>query len=448
MSIYISISQMVDFLVASSGNHEAILAFLVRHKEHLNRAVALLGTLSAKDLRDIQMDILEDSYLAKSDELCPRVEDEMITRPFKQFFEKKFSAQGFKSEPARLVEWVKQNIRINPDRKALQIAQTPIGIWRSRLTDARSRKIFFVDVARSLGIDARVDAVTKKTQYRENGKWIDVDSDAESKLQAAPLGTLRLRYTDNGAVDDPKYYSHFTLTRINKDGSTSLLEYPEEGITWGNTFKKGVDLDEGDYALVSGTRLANGGVLSEMQIFHVKQGDTTLVDMHLRSSSSEVTVKGNFDSESKFVLLDGFAKGKLDRSTVKEVSILSQTDRGYFVMGLVGVVQEPTNHALKDIAKVAQVFEKWNRPMLLLFEDEASARKFSLSEFPGLPKNIIFGIDKDGVIRKQMVANMKLKNANLLPIFTISDTFNRVVYLSQGYTIGIGEQMESVIKRL
>ena len=169
---------------------------------------------------------------------------------------------------------------------------------------------------------------------------------------------------------------------------------------------------------------------------------------HLRSSSSEVTVKGNFDSESKFVLLDGFAKGKLDRSTVKEVSILSQTDRGYFVMGLVGIGQEPTNHALKDIAKVAQVFEKWNRPMLLLFEDEASARKFSLSEFPSLPKNIIFGIDKDGAIRKQMVANMKLKNANLLPIFTISDTFNRVVYLSQGYTIGIGEQMESVIKRL
>ena len=471
--------KMIDFLVASSGNHEVILAFLVRHKDQLNRAIALLGTLSAKDLRDIQMDILEDNFLAKSDELCPRVEDEMIIQPFKQFFEKEFGkkrtivatdvlsisskpikvkqslAQTFKNEPARLVDWVKQNIRINPDKKALQIAQTPIGVWRSRLTDARSRKIFFVDVARSLGIEARVDAVTKKTQYKENGKWIDVDFDAESKLQAAPQGTLKLRYEDNGAVDDPKYYSHFTLTRINKDGSTSLLEYPEEGITWSNTFKNGVDLDEGDYALVSGTRLANGGVLSEMQIFHVKQGDTTLVDMHLRSSSTEVTVKGNFDSESKFVLLDSSAQGVFssaqevfDTKGAKEVSILSQTGRGYFVMGLIGVGQEPTNHALKDIAKVAQIFEKWNRPMLLLFEDEAAARKFRLSEFPGLPKNIIFGIDKDGAIRKQMVANMKLKNANLLPIFTISDTFNRVVWLSQGYTIGLGEQLETIIKKL
>ena len=306
--------KMVDFLVASSGNHEVILNFLVQHKDNLNRAIALLGTLSAKDLRDIQVDILEDNFLAKSDQLCPRVEDEMIILPFKQFFEKEFEkmlttittdangtfskpikvkqslAQTFKNEPARLVEWVKQNIRINPDKKALQIAQTSIGVWRSRMTDARSRKIFFVDVARSLGIDARVDAVTKKTQYKENGKWIDVDFDGESKLQAAPQGTLKLCYVGNGAVEDPKYYSHFTLARINKDGSTSLLEYPEEGITWCNTFRNGVKLDEGDYALVSGTRLANGGVLSEMQIFHIKQGNTSVVDMHLRSSSTEITV--------------------------------------------------------------------------------------------------------------------------------------------------------------
>ena len=454
--------KMVSFLVASSGNHEVILNFLVQHKDKLNRAIDLLATLSAKDLRDIQMDILEDNFFAKSDQLCPRVEDEMFILPFKQFFEKEFEkirttittdtngtfsktikvkqslAQTFKNEPARLVEWVKQNIRINPDKKALQIAQTPIGVWRSRMTDARSRKIFFVDVARSLGIEARVDAVTKKTQYKENGKWIDVDFDGESKLQVAPQGTLKLSYTDNGAVDDPKYYSHFTLTRINTDGSTSLLEYPEEGITWYNTFRNGVKLDEGDYALVSGTRLANGGVLSEMQIFHIKQGNTTTVDMHLRSSSTEITVKGNFDSESKFTLLEAG----------NQVSVLSQTGRGYFVMGLIGVGQEPTNHALKDIAKVANVFDKWSRPIVLLFEDEASAKKFRISEFPGMPKNIIFGIDKDGKIRKQIVDNMKLQNANLFPIFTISDTFNRVVFLSQGYTIGLGEQLEAVINKL
>ncbi len=458
-----SVSNLMNFLQKASGNHAVILDFLKLHKEHLARAIKLLSTLSDKDLRDMQMDILEDNFNAKSDQLSPRVENEMIITPFKQFFEKTFEnekcskgvcsqlgmkfdkkmkvtsmADLFRENPHALVLWVKENIRLNPDKKALQIAQTPIGVWNSRLTDERSRKIFFVDVARSLGIDARVDAVTKKTQYKQGGgEWIDVDFDLQSSSTVSPKGLLKLDYQANKAVDDPKYYSHFTLTRINPDGSTSLLEYPEEGITWSNTFKNGVELDEGDYALVSGTRLANGGVLSEMQMFHVKHGETTEVNLHLRTSETEVTVIGNFDSESKFNLLNA-----------KNVSLLSQTGRGYFIMGLIGVGQEPTNHALKDIAKVAKVFEDWNRPIVLLFEDEESAQKFRISEFPGLPNNIIFGIDKDGSIRKQVVDNMKLTNANLLPIFTISDTFNRVVWISQGYTIGLGEQLEAVIKKL
>ena len=431
--------KVTDFLVASSGNHAVILDFLVKHKDNLDRAIALLSTLSAKDLRDMQMDILDDSFNAKSDQVSPRVEDEMIIHPFKQFFEKTFSkkdAEKFRKDPAQLVAWVKANIRLNPDKRALEIAQTPVGVWNARLTDNRSRKVFFVDVARSLGIEAQVDPVTKKTQYKKGGEWIDVDFDANGQVTVGK-GTLVLDYKNNGTVDDPKYYSHFTLTRINEDGSTRLMEYDEGGITWSNTFKKGVTLDAGIYALVSGTRLANGSVLSAMQIFRVEADKTTKVEMQLRTSSTEVTVIGNFDSESKFQKMDG-----------SEVSILSQTGRGYFITGLIGVGQEPTNHALKDIAKVAKSFENWNRPILLLFEDEASAKKFKPEEFPGLPKSVIFGIDKDGALRKQIAANMKLTNKTLLPIFFISDTFNRVVYISQGYTIGLGEQMETVIKKL
>ena len=171
--------KLVDFLVGSWGNHEVILKFLMLHQDNLSRAIDLLSTLSAKDLRDMQMDILEDHFNAHSNQLSPRVEDEMIIRPFKQFFEEQFEkmktsvaddrdvssksvkannaakakqslAQVFRQDPARLVEWVKENIRLNPDKKALQIAQTPMGVWTSRLTDERSRKIFFVDVARSL----------------------------------------------------------------------------------------------------------------------------------------------------------------------------------------------------------------------------------------------------------------------------------------------------------
>jgi len=40
---------------------------------------------------------------------------------------------------------------------------------------------------------------------------------------------------------------------------------------------------------------------------------------------------------------------------------------------------------------------------------------------------------------------MKLQNPDQMPVFIIADTFNRVVFISQGYTIGLGEQLHKVV---
>ena len=129
------------------------------------------------------------------------------------------------------------------------------------------------------------------------------------------------------------------------------------------------------------------------------------------------------------------------------MSILSQTGRGYFVIGLVGMGQEPTNHALRDICKAGTEFNRWGRPLLLLFESEEEARKFKADDYGRLPQNTFLGIDADGSLRQQIMTNMKLTNEQL-PIFLIADTFNRVVFCSQGYTIGLGEQLLWTIKKL
>lgn len=432
--------RMAEYLVKSEGNHEVILEFLYNHcflgfPEENKQAFDMLATLSDKDLRDITPRILEDNVSPMSS-LSPRVESEMITRPFKRYFLNNVGeklVKAFRQDPERLVGWIKKNIRMNPDEASLMIAQTPVGAFEHRITDRRSRSILFVDMARSFGIPARVDAVTQKTQYEKDGKWVDVSFDGRP-AKAAPQGTLRLDYRGNGTIDDPKYFSHFTISRINADGTTTLLDYPSSAITWGNTFRQGIQLDAGQYILVSGTRLASGSVMAETQLFTVAEGKETNVEMRLRTSPTAVSVIGSFNSEAKFQTLDG-----------KEVSILSETGRGYFCVGLIGVGQEPTNHALKDIAKVANRFNEWGRPIVLLFEDEAAARKFNASEFPGLPKNIIWGIDRGGSVRREISSNKNLADSSLSPIFFISDTFNRVVFLRQGYTISLGEQMEQVL---
>ena len=85
--------------------------------------------------------------------------------------------------------------------------------------------------------------------------------------------------------------------------------------------------------------------------------------------------------------------------------------------------------------------------MVLLFPDEARCKKFRPEEFPGLPSTVIYGVDTDG-ISARIAEDMKFRNKETLPVFIIADTFNRVVFVSQGYTIGLGEQLMKTVKGL
>ncbi len=441
-----------EYLVKARGNWKTVLDFINKHNDNKERVLGILKGLNDKDMRDVSMAILEDAFNARSNQLSQRVEYEMITSPFKMTLQDAFDAtttEQFKADPSRLVSWVRDNIAIHPEENALHIAQTPMGVWRSRMADERGRDIFFVDLARSIDIESRMDPVTGKVQYRTNGDWQDVNFKAVDQ-QNAQTGTLKLRYTPTKALDDPKYYHHFSLSRILDDGTTQLLNYDEgdsgleEGSSWSNTFQKGTTLDAGTYMLTSGTRAASGKVLVANRIFNVNPGETTTINLTMRQSDDIVAVIGNFNSESKFQLLDSEFKPAVG----DHVSILSQTGRGYFIVGILGVGQEPTNHAMRDISKVATALDKWGRPMVLLFEDEAEARKYGQENFGTLPKNIIYGIDTDGSIRSQIAHEMKLQSETQLPMFILADTFNRVLFCSQGYTIGLGEQFTKVINNL
>ena len=434
----------IPYIIKARGNWRTIQTFVEKHEGNIDRALKLLSTLTDKDLRDMPMDILEDNMNATSNEVSPRVEYEMILKPYKKFFAKVFrkDAQKFRNDPSLLVDWVKKNIKLNPDTRAMQIPQTPISVWESRITDDRGRDIFFVDVARSLGIEAQKDLVTWKLQYKKGKDWVDVDFDT-SVQEAAKTGKLILDYSPTEYLDDPKYYTHFTISKIVY-GRTWIMNFEEGqldmggGATWANTFKKGATLDEGTYLLVTGQRMADGSVMAHTQFFTIEPGKTTRQKLDVRQESEGIKVIGSFNSEN-LIEKDG-----------KEVSILSQTGRGYYVLGVLEMGQEPTNHALHDIAKMKEKLDKWGRPMVLLFTNQAEKDKFEAQkgEFGNLLKNTIFGIDKDGTVVKEIAKEMKLRNPNQLPIFIIADTFNRVVFLSQGYTIGLGEQLVKVSSKL
>ena len=448
---------VAKILVASRGNYDVITNFLARLRSDKSKAggIDMLQRISAKDLRDVSLEVLIDHmqshvYEPNMDYFRrfirnPRVANEMLT-PYKAFFEKAIPEEdkaAFKADWSKLATWVSENIRLDENCNLGGSPISPAGVWKARVADAHSRNIFFVSMARSLGIPSRIDDVTGKVQLISNDGITDVDFEASAPAETK-TGKFMATYKPIKALADPKYYSHFSISKITDEGTLQLLNYDEgdvdmgAGATWSNLLKNGTALDEGNYMMVTGTRLANGGVLATLEFFPIEAGKTTKVDMVMREAKGDVQVIGNFNSESLYKPL-----GSDDMK-----SILTTTGRGYYVVAVLGVNQEPTNHALRDIAALAKDFEEWGRGMVLLFPSEEDYAKFRPQDFPGLPKTITYGIDKDGSIQAQIAKQMKLSNDEILPMFIIGDTFNRVVFVSQGYTIGLGEQMMKIIHKL
>lgn len=438
--------QTTEFILKSRGNYADIMQFLknASQKNMGLRALELLSTVSDKDLRDTPCTILEDhlyntdSKASITEVLAPRIAAEMLT-PYRSYLQKNIPAElaeKFTQSPQTLVNWCKDSLIIRDDLNTLFTKTSPEGVWRSRVTDTGSREIFFVAVARSLGIPAWKDEVNGNVYYRQNNEPVKVDFEAAISTKPSE-GTLQANYQPIPRLNNPKYYSHFSLSKFN-NGTFQLQNYPEGNTTWESLLKKGAKMETGYYMLVSGNRLANGSVLSNISFFNVEEGKTSKVQLKMRDNSEEIRVIGNFNSEARFTLAQ----------TKEETSVLATTGRGYYIVGVLGVGQEPTNHALKDIEIKKDDFEKWGRTLLLLFTDEEAYRKFNRKDFPNLPSTAVFGIDTDGKIRKMIADNMKLANGGQLPVFIIADTFNRIVFESHGYTIGLGEQMIHLIHGL
>ena len=444
--------EVLALVEKSWGNYQTILDFIAYAENNGKRQIALnlLKEISDKDLRDVTMDVLVDNldYTVEGEGeiynayiLNPRVSNEMI-KPYKKELSNYFNAEQaekFRNNPQELVEWIVENITTNDN---IRILMLPTSVIKSMVTDYRSRGIFFVSMARSLGIASRIDPVTGKVQYIKDNNWIDVNFEKEV-VEAVPTrqGTLMAKYVPSGALTDLRYYTHFSIKKFNGK-RFELLAYDAKdpgmdfGEQYSTLFENGLALDPGYYVLTTGTRLSDGSVLARTTFFNIESDKTTNVDLIMREPEKGLRIIGNFNSENVYVPV-GETEAK---------SLLATTGRGFYVLGLLDGGSEPTTHDMLDIAAVKDQLDKWGRSFVFLFQNEEHKKNFEKKNFQGLPENLTFGIE-DGTMLKEIVANMRLQSENL-PIFIVANTQNEIVFISQGYTIGLGEQLMKVINEL
>lgn len=451
-------AKLEKILVESRGNHTALVSYLTGLNDAQRAlAVELLLNVSEKDRRDIPVKVITDHVgnviprPSSMTEECynkyilnPRVENEYLTTwrgPLSKAFVESLE-ETFINDPEKLVEWVGINIAPADIENPQKLRMSPGGVWSTRRADALSRNIFFVAMARSLGIPARIDPVTGKTQYSSDGaEWINADFDkyltqkSDNSDLSVPKGKLSVTYTPHGYVTDPKYYSQFSISKI-ENGTPRQLEFPEEA-TLSQIFASPVELETGQYILTSGQRMADGGVLAHSEVFIIPEGETITLPLSIREDNTALSVIGSLNAENIYH----------DLSSDVDKSILSTTGRGYYVLGLIAPNHEPSAHAINDLAAVKERLEKDGRKIMLLFDSKEKASRFDEKLFPALPSNVVMGIDNDGISRQEIIDSLHLSDATD-PIFVVTDTFNRIVWVSTGYTIGIGETLLSVLSQL
>ena len=407
----------------------------------------VIATLRQKDLCDVTAEVLadaadntpvSDSRFWQQYILAPRISNEMLT-PYRQVLGKAFAGM----DAAAIAQWVRDSISIDNTRNPQKLCMSPIGVFRHRTTDAHSRDIFFVAACRSVGIPARIDEVTGKVQVVEQGargreqeEWQDVLFNSKELSLKEAGGALSLTYNDFAIKENPSYYSQFSLSRL-QNGTLTLQEFPEEA-TWKDTFAQGVRMDAGQYLLVSGTRMADGSVLAHLDFFGLKAGAVQKQTLKLRDNADELRVIGNFNCENYFTNYKGVHK-----------TLLESNGRGYYVVALIRDNHEPSTHILHECEEANIYLSQWPHLFIMLFPtwEEFQSFRSHRQDFDRLPDNFIFGVADPETIEAMHIQELT-HGSQELPILLMGDTFNRVVWFQQGYTIGIVDQIMSVIRQL
>ena len=397
----------VRLVELSAGNGATIMGFL-REANDKERAVALLRSLSRKDLSDVSAQILWDSYNAQESILAPRIESEFLS-PYKGWFLQNVPEElqkQFRGNAQAVVDWVNANILVDENPLFWDIPMSPVGVWKSGVASPRSRDLLTIALARTFGAEIRRDRFTSSLRY-ENDK-ADV-----------PSAQVELSYEPVEGIERPEYGAHYSVSRI-VDGELQMVF-----LGFGSSF----NLPEGDYMLASGNRLSDGSTPVTVTLFHVTAGEPMTVPVIIETVLEEVKVEGSFPA----ALLP------------KEAS------EGWYAAAVLDVGLEPTNHVLNDLSAEKEALEAWGRPIYLIATSEAQMERLHHEiedgRFGTLPSTVQFLTNTDGSILSAIIKGAGLRDGQL-PVVFVGNQKDEVVFVSQGYTIGMGAKIATLAKKL
>ena len=446
MELGVDTARFAAYMVASRGNYSELLRFMREvSPERRTLAMNLLGVIAEKDLQDTPADVLlshvegdgrdvSNPYFTEYI-LNPRVQNELLTayrEPVREFLKR----HDITDVTSLIQETGK--IKVVDSLYPAKVVTPPVGVIRAGVTDALSRNVFFVAACRTMGIPARLSPISGKPEYYQNGTWHTVNFMTE---KVVPKGELMLHYAQK-TVSDPKYFLNFTIGKL-EDGRVRTIDLGSNaavdmgvGASYKTIFTKPVTLEEGDYLLSTGNRRSDGAVLADLVSFQVEAGKLTNIDMLIRPCVEKMEILGVVPTALSIV-----PEGKTKPEAIR------LPEKGYTAIALIEANKEPTNHLLRDMSGMKDDFENLGVPLYFVFKDADHQAKFNRADFRVFPSVMQWGTDLDGRLLKGLAEGLCLTNTESLPLIVLLNAKGEVVFVSQGYRVGLGTQIMNIISR-
>lgn len=434
-----------EYLSKSQGNWQEISAFL-KSQSGNGYLYPFIESLKDKDLRDTPAGYLSDHLIVNGSWpggipdfhkryaqyiLSPRIGLELI-RPWRGYF-KKVLTEDFinksRSDIQTVVDFVRTNIKVDDEQNYFKCPVSPQGVYELKVSDKHSRDIFFVALCRSMDILTRIDPATSRPQYlrAEDNLWTDVFFEE----QAAEKPKATITFTSaKGNIVKPGYYTHFTIARFD-NGNFVTLDYENEI----KSLPAKISVDEGYYRIMTGSRGNDGSVTIDTRYIEVKGKESRSIEIKLPKVEGRIQVQGIVDPNTIVTLNDGSKK------TLKEL-----TNKKGLVICFADPDKEPTKHILQDLPAVQQAIEDWNGGLLFAVPDDKLSKAFDASVFKGLPKQSLWMTDNNRVLLNAVAGALQIDFSNNFPLTVYLSTNGGILYSSQGYRIGIGENILKTIE--
>ena len=406
-----------------------------------------LCTFSDKDLRDITTDVLEahwmdnawhtffkdatpthataDSYLVFRKGLLPaRISNEMV-RPYR----KELSMfKGFTADSIQ--RWTEANIAVDDTGNYSRCPISPVGVFRLRHADPHSRDIFFVAACRAAGIPAYMDPATgqlfvyqeveeKGNSCNKAGAWQLFSFATNKGPQTTNNGLLKLTCKGKSALQ-PQYYTHFTIAKF-EEGDFFTFDFENDPRV--AAFPVTLELEEGYYLLSTGNRYSDGTVLSRLEFFHIKQGETTEKEIIVRPLEARPDEHYGQLSQEMRVTVDG-----------KATPITDLARKYPLVLCFIDPDREPTKHLLNELAGMQKTFNENKIPFLMVIPEEKNTQPFDPKVWH-LPFDTKVEVDSTGLLGRILKQNHILFRDNYPLVFIIRPD-GEITFKSEGYRIG------------